>query len=91
MKTKIPDDIKEQISKDSYFRGCALCGKTPVQIHHHLIHGGCQINELWSLFPLCRECHAIADRKDIRSKLNVLMRERAGKALEKYEKVKKFI
>lgn len=91
MKTSIPPKIRKQINQDPYFRGCALCGKSPVQIHHHLIFGGKQQNEIWSLFPLCIPHHKDADKKEVRSQLNQMMRERAGDEIKKYEKVKKFI
>ena len=53
----IPERIRKVLNQDCYMRICANCGKPCPQWHHPFIYAGCQINEVWSLIPLCDICH----------------------------------
>jgi len=87
----IPNDIKKQFDIDPFYKKCCLCCATPVEMHHNLIYGGRQVNLLWAILPVCHACHMLADRKDFRSRLNAIMRERSNGELSKFEKFKKFV
>lgn len=54
---KIPLKIRKQISEDNFYRRCAICGDTKVQIHHHLHFAGHQIDDLFQLLPVCETHH----------------------------------
>jgi hypothetical protein len=73
-------------------RKCLLCGKEPVQLHHHLLYGGQQQNEPFSILPLCKDCHDRIHEPDIHSKCDWLMLCRAtDEELKKYSKVENLI
>lgn len=89
----IPIDIKQQIDKDQFYRSCCSCGvkNKKIDMHHNLIFAGKQVNKLWAILPLCVACHKQADNKDMKSKLNQIMRERSRGELEHYETHRKFV
>lgn len=87
----IPWETKERLIADPFMKACCLCGAPDVQWHHNLIYGGAALQEWWSILPVCRVHHRDADKKDVRSLLNRIMRKRSGGEIERYEKVKKFI
>lgn len=88
----IPKDILNQFLENEVNHYCALCGSTPVQIHHNLIFGGRRIHDLWTLIGLCPKCHDIEKRRDIKDKLDWIMCNRAtDQELMKYSKVVNWI
>lgn len=90
----IPQHLKDQIYLNKFFTKCCIADKDcqgRVSIHHNLIFAGKQVNEFWALLPLCGYHHYNEGRKNIKSKLNVIMRKRSNGELEKYEKIKKYV
>jgi len=50
--------IRDVLSRDPWMTRCANCGSSiQVQWHHPFKYAGKQINEVWSLVPLCDNCH----------------------------------
>jgi len=90
MKTAIPKDVVERLTKDKFMQVCCISGKTPVQWHHNLIYAHRAVQEWWAILPLHKDVHDIADRKDIKRELNQIMKKRAGAAIKKYMKVLTF-
>ena len=71
---------------------CCLCGKNPVQWHHHLIFGGQQCDEPETILPLCPDCHSQEKRRDINEKLSWIMLNRMSKEqLQKYSKAENLL
>jgi hypothetical protein len=68
---------------------CVLTGNRGVNWHHNFIYGGCQVNEAWCILPVSPQIHAIADRKDIKERLDWIMLNRATEHdLQRYIKAK---
>jgi len=78
------------MADDPYYKKCCLCSFRcfgGVEWHHNLIYAGRQVNEKFCILPLCALHHGIADKKDIRARLNKVMVERATEEeLQKYSK-----
>jgi hypothetical protein len=73
---------------DDFMRACCLDGKTPVQFHHNLIYGGSQVDDAWTILPLCKTCHDNEKRRDVKEKLDWIMLSRGtNEQLLKYSKV----
>lgn len=89
---KISEETTKIINADPFYRFCCLCGSEQnVQRHHNLIFGGRQCDDWFTILPLCKNCHDIANRRDIRNQLNNIMIRRGGDLLKKYSKVKKYV
>ena len=85
---KIPTQLREEMANDPFYKTCCLGGSGKIEWHHNLIYAGRQVNEKWCILPLSQEMHRIADRKDIKAKLNRIMLSRATKEdLARYPKV----
>ncbi len=56
---KIPDDLREDMSNDPFYKQCCITGWTHEKIdwHHNLIFAGRQVNEKWAILPLARSIH----------------------------------
>jgi len=59
----ISNENKEIINSNPYFKVCARkdegnCGGR-ITIDHTIIYGGKQLDELWSLVPVCEYHHAV--------------------------------
>ena len=84
----IPLDILAEILRNNFYRSCCLCGEPHINLHHNLIYGGQQINEVWCILPLCPECHEKEKHRDVKDKLNWIMLNRATpEELKRYSKV----
>lgn len=86
----IPILIKERLAKDIFMQDCCVkdseCGGR-IEWHHALIYAGRKVEVWWAILPLCTVHHLHADRKDVRAKLVVFMRERGGEEVAQYEKI----
>ncbi len=63
----IPKDLLRDMLSDPFYEKCCVSGKTPVQLHHHILFGGRQLNEKFAIVPLHKSIH---DRVDKESGLN---------------------
>ena len=55
---RIPDKLKENLSKDPYYNKCCITGSVKdIEWHHNLIFAGKQVNEKFCILPLNREIH----------------------------------
>lgn len=62
---KVPNNIKQEIATDPFYRKCIVCGTTNnINIHHVLI-GGRQRDEKCFLVPLCFNHHEQANTKQM--------------------------
>ena len=54
----IPKKIRDQLSESEYMKKCCRCGsQSNIEWEHSLTYSGRQINEVYSINPLCRTCH----------------------------------
>jgi hypothetical protein len=82
----------QALLEDDFMKQCCLCGNKPVQFHHNLIYARSQVDDAWTILPLCHKCHPIEKRKDIREKLDWMMLNRGSEAqLKQYSKVNNLI
>lgn|SRR3990167_7655914 len=60
MRSPIPKEIRDELSKDSFMKRCILnplfC-KGRIQFHHSFSYAGCRQNEIWAILPLCETHH----------------------------------
>jgi|TARA_R100001530_G_scaffold21901_2_gene17999 hypothetical protein len=65
---KIPPDLLKQILNDPYYKKCirhkekACEGR--ITLEHTFIYAGRQINEKWSIVPLCAKHHEVDQFQD---------------------------
>lgn len=89
---RLSDETRKRIDTDLFYRRCCLYDKTcsgPLQQHHNLIYAGRQVDDFWAILPLCQSHHEVADRKDVKKKLNAIMLSRASGGHVEYEKVRR--
>lgn len=91
---KIPINIRKQIDQSPFYHRCVLCGKTreqeKIEVHHNLIYAGRQVNDLWTLLPLCKTHHD--DIVHCKERCNWVMCNRASiSELIKYGKVVDYV
>lgn len=65
---RIPDKLKEDMANDPYYKVCARkadsgCGGR-ITWEHVFIYAGRQLNEKWSIIPLCEYHHAVNNYQD---------------------------
>ena len=54
----IPAKIRKQLDELEFMKKCIWCGtQQNIGREHSLIYAGKQINEVYSIQPLCRDCH----------------------------------
>lgn len=54
----IPLPLRKQLSDDPRMAACAICKTTVgLQWHHPLLYNSRQINEPYSIIPVCEPCH----------------------------------
>jgi hypothetical protein len=71
-----------------YGRECVLCGAEHVQLHHNMLIGGRQSDFYKTILPVCPSCHGVANRTDVREKLDYIMLQTfTGEELEEFSKV----
>jgi hypothetical protein len=71
---KIPDEMREEMANDPYYKKCCITGRSDEKIdwHHNLIFAGRQVNEKWAILPLATSIHAkIHEYKDQCDKIMV--------------------
>ena len=73
----IPPELLVKIRSEPWYEKCALTGRCPVQIHHHLRYQGRKLQELFSLIPLHPDIHARVHEKEIREKCAKIVWARA--------------
>lgn len=57
---------KQEINTQERYQVCAHCKKSLVQIHHHILFQGHQIDDIFQLIALCKKCHVKVNyNKDI--------------------------
>lgn len=84
----IPLQLLSEVLDDPWYEKCCLSGRTPVNLHHNLIHAGGQVNEKWCILPLHPDVHTIEKRRDVRELLDWIMLSRASMDdLRTYSKV----
>lgn len=58
---RIPQKLKEEILKDSYYKKCARLNdgycEGRITWEHAIIYSGRQLNEKWAIIPLCWKHH----------------------------------
>lgn len=77
----IPEKLKDEMASDPFYSRCCLlwiggCSYGKIEWHHNEIYAGRQTNEKEAILPLCVAHHKLADRKDIRELLNIIMQAR---------------
>jgi hypothetical protein len=83
----IPEQLKEEIQNDKYYKKCCLCPVRQVQWHHNLIFAGRQVNEKECILPICEVCHNKARNTEIREQLDLIMLTRMSpEQMQKYSK-----
>ena len=68
------------MDEDPFYEQCCITGETDVEWHHALIFAGQRVNRKFCILPVSKEIHRIADRKDIKEKLNWIMLNRASES-----------
>ena len=54
----IPKKIRDKLSESDWMKKCLWCGtQQNIEWEHSLLYKGSQINEVFSIQPLCRTCH----------------------------------
>lgn len=54
----IPLRIRKQLDELEFMKKCIWCGtQQNIEREHSLIYSGRQINEVYAIQPLCRDCH----------------------------------
>lgn len=53
----IPKKLLHEMLNDTWYEHYCLCGVWGVNLHHHIIYQGRQLNEKWAIVPVCREHH----------------------------------
>lgn len=92
MKRKpIPKKMRDEMAEDKFYKKCCIadsdCEGT-IQWHHNLRFAGSNVNRKSCILPVCEHHHRIADRHDIRDKLNLIMAARmSDDEIEMYSKV----
>jgi len=83
----IPEELKEEMVGDKFYKKCCLCGNEPVQWHHNLIFAGRQVNEKECILPVCERCHNLARNTENKEKLDLIMLTRMSpEQMTKYSK-----
>lgn len=91
-RTAIPPHTRKQLAEDPFMQHCCVADDScagRVEWHHALIFAGLAVQAWWAILPCCTHHHAIADRKDIRTKLVKLLKRRGGIEVKEFEKVQK--
>lgn len=57
----IPIKLRRELALRNDMKACCWCGDSPVEFNHSLFYRGRQINELYSIKPLCLKCHRQTD------------------------------
>ena len=75
---KIPKKLKDTISLDPFYKRCCLTGEKgtrsdPIQWHHNMIFAGKQVQARFAILPVLESIHKIANRKDIKERLDWVM------------------
>jgi hypothetical protein len=84
----IPDDIREEMLKDKFYKKCCVSGRKDERIewHHNLIYASKQIQEKFCILPLLKSVHR--DIVKHKEKCDWIMLNRASEQqLTKYSKV----
>lgn len=88
MQSKIPPEMRKQLSEDTYMRDCVIamgCGGD-TQWHHALTYSGKRINELYSIIPLCARHHKeMTKATNVICRMNVRARIAHFKALDSFQ------
>lgn len=72
----IPDELKEELSKDPYYKKCALTGWDDVKIEwaHIFTYAGKQIQEKWNILPLAKVIHERSTPHNVKYNPNTRIR-----------------
>lgn len=88
----IPPELLKKFLANPENERCALCGARPIQIHHNFLWGGKSQNLLWALIALCKEHHDLANKREVRMRLDHIMFNRVSNLeLKKYSKAMDFV
>lgn len=76
----IPQKMREEMSQMRFYKSCCIgnndcTGK--IEWHHNLTWKGQRVNEIFCILPVCKYHHDLAGTKDIKSKLDWIMLNRA--------------
>lgn len=87
----IPLHVRKELEADPYYHICCVTSVTAatdkIEWHHNFIFAGKQVQEKWCILPLAKAIHDMANRKDIKEKLDWIMLNRASiETLAKYSK-----
>ena len=83
----IPEQLRDEMSKDKYYKKCCLCKSSPVQWHHNLVFASKQVNEKECILPVCERCHNLARNTETKEKLDLIMLTRMSpEQMTKYSK-----
>ena len=90
----IPVKLKEELAEDPYYKRCARHGKEcrgRITWEHAFIYAGKQIQEKWSIIPLCEFHHAVCrfqDSGDLNKEYNqyIALKRATQEDLAKYPK-----
>ena len=84
---KIPPKLRDEMSKDSYYKKCCITNLPGnIEWHHNLIFGGKQVNEKFCILPLNKEIH----RNIVKYKEQcdwIMLNRATDEELKKYSKV----
>ena len=54
----LPAKLRKRLKDDPFMKACVSCGGTQdIEWEHCWLHKNKQINEAWSIVPLCMRCH----------------------------------
>ena len=89
----IPKDLLKDMLSDPFYERCCLSGKTPVQLHHHILFGGRQLNEKFAIVPLHKSMHDRVDKEMYTKDLVtwVVLNRATDQELESISKVKDYV
>lgn len=88
---KIPEELRNELSADPYYKRCCITGSpNDIEWHHNLIFGGSQVNERFCILPLTYLVHKNIER--YKEKCDWIMLNRATDAqLQKYSKAINYV
>lgn len=79
---KIPEELREEMANDPFYKKCCLEDYTfgcvgKIEWHHNLIYAGRQVNEKFCILPVCKYHHDHEKDTEIGERLDYIMLHRA--------------
>lgn len=81
---KLTIEAKQEIQTNPFYLKCCIADfsecKGRIEIHHNMIFGGRQVDDVWTLLPLCHRHHELEKYPEVKERLNYIMLQRASDA-----------